>query len=60
MKRGICLILAAQLMLLAACGSDAGTGNETTSGSVNSGKSFLVYRRTKSKSLKINFQTKQF
>ena len=37
MKRGICLILAAQLMLLAACGSDAGTGNETTSGSVNSG-----------------------
>lgn len=40
MKRGICLILAAQLMLLAACGSDAGTGNETTSGSVNSGKSF--------------------
>ena len=60
MKRGICLILAAQLMLLAACGSDAGTGNETTSGSMNSGKSFLVYRSTKSKSQKINFQTKQF
>ena len=37
MKRGICLILASQLMLLAACGSDVGTGNETTSGSVNSG-----------------------